>query len=71
MGSMKNVELLKNDLVKKEIDRHKWFESQKAGRDIGFDKAAEDWLARYSDEWIKKHPLPSKKPARSAKRVGF
>jgi len=37
-----------------EIERHKWLESEKAGRDIGGNKAALDWLKHHYDAW-KKH----------------
>ena len=37
-------ELLKDRRVVEEINRHLWIESEKAGYDIGFDKAASDWL---------------------------
>ena len=33
-----------------EIDRHKWIESQKAGRDLGED-AVFDWVFRYADDF--------------------
>jgi hypothetical protein len=46
-------ELLKDRRVIEEINRHLWIESEKAGYDIGFEKAAEDWLKRFSGEWIK------------------
>ena len=39
-----NKHLLKNRKVVEEINRHLWIESEKAGYDIGFEKAAEDWL---------------------------
>lgn len=48
-------ELLKRKDVIEEINRHKWIESEKAGYDIGFEKATQDWLKRFSQEWIKKH----------------
>ena len=48
-------ELLKDKRVIDEINRHLWIESEKAGYDIGFEKAAEDWLKRFSGEWIKYH----------------
>ena len=54
--AIKNSELLKDARVKKEIDRHKWLESEKAGFDIGFDRAAEDWLNRFSDVWVRQNP---------------
>jgi hypothetical protein len=34
------------------IDRHKWIESQKAGRDLG-KSAVEDWLERYWKGWTR------------------
>lgn len=46
--------LLQDSRVIEEINRHKWFESQKVGYDIGFEKAAEDWIKRFSAEWMKK-----------------
>jgi hypothetical protein len=55
MGSMKNEQLLKDPRVIEEINRHKWFESEKAGHDIGFERAAAGWLSRYSDAWIKQN----------------
>lgn len=48
-------ELLKDKRVVEEINRHLWIESEKAGYDIGFERAAEDWLKRFSGEWIKYH----------------
>ncbi|MDR3603280.1 MAG: hypothetical protein ACLPVO_04625 [Desulfomonilaceae bacterium] len=33
-----------------EIERHKWIESEKAGRDLGMD-AAIDWIMRYADRF--------------------
>ncbi len=32
----------------REIERHKWIESEKAGKDLGMD-AAIDWILRYAD----------------------
>jgi hypothetical protein len=34
-----------------EILRHKWLESEKAGHDIGFEKALLDWVLRYRSAW--------------------
>jgi hypothetical protein len=31
-----------------EIERHKWIESEKAGRDLGMD-AVIDWILKYAD----------------------
>lgn len=42
-----------NAEVIEEILRHKWLESEKAGHDIGSRQAAEDWIARYYDAWLR------------------
>jgi hypothetical protein len=36
------------DFQTREIERHKWIESEKAGRDLGLD-AVIDWIQRYAD----------------------
>jgi len=38
-----------------EILRHKWFESEKAGYDIGFEKALLDWVSKHRTQWIKEN----------------
>ena len=40
-----------NEAQKKEIERHKWIESQKAGRDIGEKEAIQDWVNKYAPVW--------------------
>ncbi len=42
-----------------EILRHKWIESEKAGQDIGFEKALLDWIVKYRSQWrAKRHRQP-------------
>lgn len=36
---------------KDEILRHKWIESEKAGRDIGFERALLDWIRNHRANW--------------------
>ena len=36
---------------REEIMRHKWIESEKAGYDVGFEKALLDWLIRHRADW--------------------
>lgn len=36
---------------REEIMRHKWIESQKAGHDIGFEKALLDWIVNHRRGW--------------------
>jgi len=38
-------------IQQEEIARHKWIESEKAGRDIGWDRAHADWLEKHFPEW--------------------
>ena len=33
--------------IKHEIELHKWYESERAGYDIGWDRAAASWQIRY------------------------
>jgi len=42
---------LKDELALIEIHKHKWVESEKAGREIGFVTAALDWIKKYGDDW--------------------
>ena len=69
MKGVKNAELLQNDEVVKEIQRHRWLESEKSGGDTGFEAAAEDWLNSYSDAWLQYNSITTKKAKKSAKRV--
>jgi hypothetical protein len=36
---------------REEILRHKWIESEKAGRDIGFEQALTDWIIKHRAAW--------------------
>jgi len=36
---------------REEILRHKWIESEKAGHDVGFERALLDWIRNHRDEW--------------------
>jgi hypothetical protein len=38
---------------REEILRHKWIESEKAGYDIGFERALLDWIVKYRSIWRK------------------
>jgi hypothetical protein len=53
-------ELLKNSSLYKEFQaereevlKHKWIESEKAGRDIGFERTLTDWLLTHRSTWRK------------------
>jgi hypothetical protein len=65
--SIETLPLMKNgdDLLKsstlyqeflaerEEILRHKWIESEKNGKDIGFEQALTDWIIHHRSEWRK------------------
>ena len=36
-----------------QILRHKWLESEKEGRDIGFERALLDWVTNHRKKWRK------------------
>jgi hypothetical protein len=36
---------------REEILRHKWLESEKAGYDIGFERALLDWIVKHRSNW--------------------
>ena len=53
-------DLLKNSSLyrefqaeREEILKHKWIESEKAGRDIGFEQALTDWIIKHRASWRK------------------
>lgn len=64
MSQLDNTESFKHDLRNsslysqylaelEEINRHKWLESEKAGRDVGFEFALTDWILKHRREWRK------------------
>jgi hypothetical protein len=65
MSDNTNELLSANDLLKnsslyrefqaerEEILKHKWIESEKAGCDIGFERALTDWIIKHRSKWRK------------------
>ena len=52
---VKNSVLYKEFLAEREeILKHKWIESEKAGSDIGFEKALCDWIVKHRSNWRSK-----------------
>jgi len=51
---LKNSSLYREFLAEREeILKHKWIESEKAGRDIGFERALTDWIVKHRSKWRK------------------
>ena len=49
---VQNSVLYKEFLAEREeILKHKWIESEKAGADIGFEKALLDWIMKHRSSW--------------------
>ena len=42
--------------MREEVLRHKWFESEKAGRDVGFEFALLDWNIKFKRSWDNNKP---------------
>ena len=64
--SDESTDLVKESLLYKEflaereeILRHKWIESEKAGRDIGFERALTDWIIKHRSKWRRGRQLAS------------
>jgi hypothetical protein len=70
MSNVAKVSAMANDLLKnsslyrefqaerEEILRHKWIESEKAGHDIGFERALTDWIIKHRSAWRKARQVP-------------
>jgi len=39
---------------REEILKHKWIESEKVGKDIGFENALLDWIVKHRSNWREK-----------------
>ena len=51
---LKNSSLYREFLAEREeILKHKWIESEKAGQDIGFERALTDWIVKHRAKWRK------------------
>ena len=54
MTDFQNSSLYKTYLAEvEEINKHKWIESEKAGYDIGWNKALIDWVQNHKLEYTK------------------
>ena len=51
-GIMRNSTLYREfQAEREEILKHKWIESEKAGFDIGFERALTDWIVKHRTKW--------------------
>jgi len=35
-----------------EVNKHKWYESERVGKDIGFTRALIDWTIKFKNKWL-------------------
>ena len=43
--------------LKEEVSKHKWYESERAGHDVGFSQALIDWTIKFKSKWVQeRHP---------------
>jgi|OM-RGC.v1.036525367 hypothetical protein len=50
--NLKTVSLYRKFIeMQKEINKHKWIESEKKGMDIGFEQALLDWISKHRSNW--------------------
>jgi hypothetical protein len=62
---LKNSVLYKEFLAEREeVLKHKWIESEKAGADIGFEKALLDWIVKHRSNWRERR-LREMRPAKT------
>jgi hypothetical protein len=72
-GEAEGAQFLKNSVLYKEflaereeVLKHKWIESEKAGSDIGFEKALLDWIVKHRSSWRERRVRelrPGRQPA--------
>ena len=60
MEQFSDNDLLKKSLLyrqfqaeREEVLKHKWIESEKAGHDIGLERAMTDWILKHRSQWLK------------------
>ena len=56
MAAINTAELLKDKDVLNEINRFKWIASEKAGSDIGLERACKEWINTCSKQYFSQHP---------------
>lgn len=45
--------------MREEILKHKWYESERAGKDVGFEYALVNWTIKFSRSWQARVKDPS------------
>lgn len=56
MKVISSRELLKDPDIINEINKYKWIQSEKEGKDIGFERASREWIKSYSFSYLNQRP---------------
>ena len=67
----KDFSFLKDERAMHEIKKHKWIESERANREVGFATSALDWIKRFGEAWKKIHLRENKDYNRLIERRKF
>lgn len=38
--------------LREEVNKHKWYESERAGKDVGWARALIDWTMKFKSRWV-------------------
>ena len=38
--------------LREEVNKHKWYESERAGKDVGWAQALIDWTMKFKSKWM-------------------
>jgi extradiol dioxygenase family protein len=68
MDALYFLRLLDDERVVSEIERYKWIESERLGKDIGKERAAWEWIKAYGHIWLKIHKTREYQEAMQGKR---
>ena len=68
MATIEREKLLQVKEVIDEINRYKWLQSELAGFDVGFQKAADDWFQKYAAAWVAYHLPKAAKETKGKKK---
>ena len=55
--------------LREEVNKHKWYESERAGKDVGWAQALIDWTFKFKSKWVKERQSKSRKPSELIQRA--
>jgi hypothetical protein len=55
--------------LREEVNKHKWYESERAGKDVGWAQALINWTFKFKSKWVKERQSKSRKPSELIQRA--